>query len=459
MNLFRSSGVRWLLVGVAFLAAAVLAAHPGATGFALAIVVAATTRDLKTVISELKAIQQRYTGKAIPPNIGREMELLAIEASNMQTEVDAIRFGAKAEDDVVASLSIGQAFTRSAEYQEIFHNGTFPEGSKLAVKFEHATLLRGGVPKGREGRVPLTRKQLAKFLESKAVPTIGSGVVRVERDPEAVRAATAETDNLTIRDLVNVSETDSAVIDYTVIDSQTRAAAPTAANAAKPESTTVLSNASVPVRTIAVWMPATEQQIMDVPQLENIIDVELAYDLAKVEEEQLMWGRGTGENLLGIMKTPGVPAGRTVVGDTLLDKIRRAITDVRVNGKVSPNGIAVHPLDWEEIVLLKGTDARYVWAVVSDENGERLWSLRVVETIATTDVLDAVNTTKQRVVLVGDFRRGATLWDRLKTQIVIGWINDDFIKNRNVIRAEERIAFGVKRPKAFSYIQTVAAAA
>lgn len=486
----NGSGIaRLAAVALAVLIFASIAHVTTAGGYALAIV-AAVTRDLKTVLAELAEFQSKTKGRALTTEEGTQWDTLSAEAKAMQDEGDrdkfvrdleqkgrevpaprlpgstsAADFDTKtllngADDEIVGMFSLGQMFVRSPEYVKgvIDRGGAVPEGQVIPVEFRGSSIL-GVKQRGiRGGAVPITRKMYKDLLERKAIPTIGTGVIRVDRDPELVRAAAAEFDRLTIRDLVTQGRTGSNSVDYIAFDSLTRAAAPVAENAAKPEATMAMSEATSPVRTLAVWMPVTEQQLADVEQIEDIIDDELRYDLAKLEEEQLVWGRGTGQNLLGIMKTTGVVAGRTVGGDTLLDKIRRALSDIQVNGRVNPNGVAIHPFDWEAVVLLKGTDARYVWTVVTGEAGSRIWGLNVVETIAMTDVLDVTNTTKQRVVLVGDFRRGAKLWDRLQAQVQVGWQNDDFTKNRRTIRAEERIAFAVRRPKAFAFVETVAAA-
>ena len=52
--------------------------------------------------------------------------------------------------------------------------------------------------------------------------------------------------------------------------------------------------------------------------------------------------------------------------------------------------------------------------------------------------------------LVGAFRMGATLWDREQTQVIIGFVNDDLVKNRFTLLCELRCALTCFRPKAFT---------
>ena len=169
-----------------------------------------------------------------------------------------------------------------------------------------------------------------------------------------------------------------------------------------------------------------------------------------------MWGDAAGENFAGIVPNPLVRAMRTETDDTLIDIARRGITDVRRAG-YEPNAIMVDPLDWEDIVLEKGSDNRYVWVVVTEGATQRLWGVPVIETVAMEDFQG--NATEERAMVVGDFRRGATLWDRQDANISAGWVNDQFVRNQRTILAELRAAFGVKRPGAFRKHQTQAAVA
>lgn len=434
------------------------------------------------LVADALRLQTEYEGKAMPPNVGQEFETATKEAEKLQNEIKEVETrdatvkrlgefmreippdtkplpapagGPDYKGGIEGYISPGQAFSESDAFLNYLAAGK-PMGGSSAVTFK--TL------HGPDRFIGLDHKAMTDRearIEQKAVPTIGgtigTAVIEPMRISEVVR--TTEYDRLVMRDVVNVSPTSSNAVQYVTITSALPTAAlPVAESAVKPESTVALGVATAPVRTLAVWMPVTEQQLEDIPQVRNIVDVELRFDIARLEEYQMVWGVGTGENLLGIMKTSGVVAGRAVGGDTLIDRIRRAMTDVRT-AELEPNAIAIHPMDWETIALVKGTDNHYLAQVFPDAEGNmRIWGLRVVETVAMTEYRSA-NTTDQRVILVGDFQRGATLWDRHQTSVAVGYINDQFIKNQRTIRAEERVAFGVKRPNAFKFVETVAAVA
>lgn len=431
--------------------------------------------DLAKLLTELAAGQKEMEAGPLSAARGAELEAKAKEAEALQTDLDQYERisglaakgreipdpvlpegkSAPRDSEIVGYLPLGRAFVQSDEFKQFLAQG-MPQGGSLPFGIKG---LRG------ESRfLPLTHeeyKRLQSKFEGKAVPTIGADVIAPQRIADVVR--TTEMEQLTMRDLLQVQGTNSNAVEYmTITPAAAPAAAPVAESALKPETSMTLGTATAPVRTLAVHMPVTEQQLQDVPQIEGLIDNELMYELAYVEDEQVSWGDGTGQNLLGIFNTAGVVAGRTVAGDTLIDKIRRAITDVRVARNL-PNGLAVHPYDWEAIQLLKGTTNQYVWVVVTDPatGQNRIWGLEVVETLGMEKPTLAVNTNTvhERRILVGDFVRGATLWDRQQAAVAVGWVNDQFIRNQRTLRGEERLAFGVKRPKAFRYIVAQAEAA
>lgn len=452
----------------------------------------AEQRSLDTILKELKTLQDEYRGKPMPQNVGEKFEALAAEAKAHQDAADRERLirnfekfskevpepvlpategkrsqngngnGAAADPDaVIGYIGLGEAFVNSPEWKAYQAAGKPQAGS--------AAFVADGMSV-RSKAMPVTRRQIdtnpalksaigRAEMEQKAVVTVGAGVLRADRQADVVRFA--EQDRLTVRDLLRVRPTNSSSVDWVTISSWTGAAIETAESAAKPEAAGAFSTGTAPVRTIAVWIPVTEQQLDDVPQIEAIIDDELRYDIRKREDQQLLWGDGVGQNLLGIFNTTGVGVGRTVGGDTFVDQIRRMMTDVATAG-LDPNGLVIHPLDWETIALVKGTDGHYLYQVFPDSTGAmRVWGLTPVETVAARKPTLAVNTNTvyERRMLVGDFRRAATLWDRRQLNVSVGWINDQFVRNQRTIRAEERVAFAVQQAAGFKYRITQAEAA
>lgn len=443
---------------------------------------ATQARDLKTILTEMTSLQNEYKGKPMPQNVGEKFEALGAEAKTIQDEqdrekkmreidkasrevIDPAMPATKsngtntgdidipvANDDVVGYVRLGKAFTNSREFKQYLADGK-PLSGSAAMIGEGASIKHTGIPVTR-AMLREAAEAKAAGRETKAVLTVGAGVLRTDRQTEVVRFA--ERDRLTVRDLLQVLPTNASSVDWVTLSSWTDAAGMVAESGLKPEATGALGSGTAPVRTIAEHIPVTEQQLDDVPQIEALIDDELRYGIRFREEQQVLWGDGTAQNLLGIFPTPGVSVGRTVGGDTTVDLIRRMMTDVAVAG-LEPNGLVIDPLDWEGVVLTKGTDGHYLYQTFPDATGAlRVWGLTPVETIAVRNPA-GTPTTRERRVLVGDFRRSATLWDRRQLNVAVGYINDQFVRNQRTIRAEERVAFAVKRAAGFRYRITQAA--
>lgn len=279
----------------------------------------------------------------------------------------------------------------------------------------------------------------------KAITSLTSGggaagdLIVPQRQPGIIRQPDRA---MTIRDLLTVGRTTSNSIEFVQETGFTNAAAPVAEGAQKPESSLEFNLQSTPVRTIAHWIQASKQILQDVPALQSYIDTRMRFGLMIVEEDQILSGDGTGQNLLGLIPqaTP-FDTGRVRAGDTRIDIVRRAMTQVRL-AEYRADAIVLHPSDWEEIELTKTDDGAYVWANPRGLLGPTLWGLPVIDTTAV----------EEGEFLVGNFQMAAMLWDREDAVVDISTEDrDNFIKNMVTIRAEERLALEVSRPEALIY--------
>lgn len=256
-----------------------------------------------------------------------------------------------------------------------------------------------------------------------------------------------------VRDLFPVQTTSAAVIEYFRVSGFTNNAAPVAQRNAdnsgfglKPQSGLSFTGEQAPVRTIAHWEAAHRNVLADIPQLRGIIDNELLYGLRLTEDAQILAGSGTGEDLQGILNTPGIQQynwsdGATdPVPDTKADALRRAAT-LSFLAYYEPTGVVLHPNDWEDIELTKNLNGDYLLAVSIALGGEpRVWRMPVVDSPAI----------EEGKALLGAFGLGAQLYDREQANIRIAEQHADFfIRNAVVILAEERLALAVKRPESF----------
>ena len=279
----------------------------------------------------------------------------------------------------------------------------------------------------------------------KAITSLTSGdgaagdLIVPQRQPGIMRQPDRQ---MTIRNLLTVGRTTSNSIEFVQETGFTNNAAPVAEGAPKPESSLEFTLQSTPVRTIAHWIQASKQILQDVPALQSYIDTRMRFGLEIEEETQILSGDGTGQNLLGLIPqaTP-YDVSRTKAGDTRIDIVRRAMTQVRL-AEYRADAIVLHPSDWEEIELTKTDEGAYIWANPRGLLGPTLWGLPVIDTTAV----------EEGEFLVGNFQMAAMLWDREDAVVDISTEDrDNFIKNMVTIRAEERLALEVSRPEALIY--------
>lgn len=249
---------------------------------------------------------------------------------------------------------------------------------------------------------------------------------------------------LVVRDLLTPGSTSSNAIEYPVetdLYSATGAAV-VSEGARKPQTNLTFDLKSVPVRTIAHYTKASRQIMDDAPQLRSYIDGRLRYGLMYVEENELLYGDGTGQHLLGIIpQATAYSAAFTPANLQNIDTLRLAALQATL-ALYPATGFVLHPTDWAKIELTKDGQQRYIVGDPQNQIAPRLWNLPVVAT-------QAMQVTK---FLTGAFRLGAQIFDRMSIEVLISTENeDDFVRNMITIRAEERLALAVYRPAAFIY--------
>ena len=197
------------------------------------------------------------------------------------------------------------------------------------------------------------------------------------------------------------------------------------------------------VRTLAHWVLASKQVLSDVPQLQSYVDQRLRYGLMYVEEQQILAGDGTGQNLFGLIPQATAYAFATlsVSGDTKIDRLHRAIQQVRI-AEYRASALVLNPNDWADLQVTKDGQGRYIWADPAVNNGQNLWGLPVVDT----------NAMAAGKFMTGAFNMAAQVFDREDAAVEVSTEDgDNFRRNMVTILAEERLALAVYRPESFVY--------
>ena len=287
------------------------------------------------------------------------------------------------------------------------------------------------------GKADLRVKATLTTLTTDAAGSVGDGVNET-RIPGVV---TLPQRRMTIRDLLTPGRMDGNTLEYVQEAGFSNNAAPVAEGAAKPESDIQLELISTGAKVIAHWMKASRQALSDVSQLRSMIDQRLLYGLAYAEENQLLNGDGTGQNLSGLVaNSTAYSAAFTPASASAIDTMRLAMLQASL-AEFPATGHVMHPTDWARIELTKDGDARYLIGNPQGTAAPTLWGLPVVATQAM-----AVDK-----FMTGAFRLAAQIFDRWDARVEVGYVNDDFTKNLVTILAEERLALAVYRPEAIIY--------
>ena len=162
-------------------------------------------------------------------------------------------------------------------------------------------------------------------------------------------------------------------------------------------------------------------------------------------EHQIVAGDGSGENMLGLLGTPGLTQ---VPFDTdAVTTLRSALTALQVKGE-QPNGWARHPTDAEAIDLTR-------WGTAGDSCRVATRTTAAPDSAAPTTFfwtgLKRVITPSIPVgtAILGDFTR-LKVYVRQDAHIDVDASGPLFTTNQFVARGEGRYGIGVLRPSAFA---------
>lgn len=331
--------------------------------------------------------------------------------------------------DMDQKLSRAKAFEQAVE-----------QAKSLGEQFIEADSVKSMLEKGTDFR-GVASMQLKATITSATTNAAGSAGAAVEttRLPGMILPPQRR---MTIRDLIMPGQMDGSTLEYVRETGFVNNAAPVAEGAKKPQSDIKLDVVTTSAKVIAHFTKASRQILDDAAQLRSYIDGRLRYGLAFAEENQLLNGDGTGQNLNGIVPQASAFARAFVpAGANLLDTLRLAQLQA-VLAEYPASGHVLNPIDWAAIEMMKDANGNYIVGNPQGVASPTMWGLPVVSTQAMT----AGN------FLTGAFGMGAQVFDRWQARVEIATENeDDFVKNLVTMLCEERLALAVYRPEAFIY--------
>lgn len=221
-------------------------------------------------------------------------------------------------------------------------------------------------------------------------------------------------------------------------------------NGKKPGATApAFETKTLPLRKIAGWVAQSDEMAEDAGFLSSLINEQLLDELKKAEEEQLISGTGTGNDLTGILSTPGIfsEAVATPAAKDVLESMYKVKTKIEAASGMSVDAVIVNPEDIAGIRLATDSNGQYLFggpAYAPYGNGPFVADMNAFGVpIYVSKAVPA------KTVLIGS-SKGATVYRKGGVRVeVSNNVNDDFLYNRFRVLAEERLLLAVKQPKAF----------
>ena len=390
--------------------------------------------DVANQLKLVNASVKELTEKALPAaeNALKEAKKAGDLSEKTKNDVDKLLTDLNTQRDLQNQLA-----TQLGEAEQMFarlgNNGSQSparnRAGDLVIANETMIEFSKNVAAGRRLAIDMPRNALTSFAVN---PVDGS-----------TKVITNPNQRLTVRDLLAPGDTESNAVAYLRELLFTNNAAPVAENTTKPYSEITFEEVLSGVKTVAHLMKIAKQTLDDLPQLRSIINGRLLNGLKRVEDTQLLFGSGVGNNLHGIYTQATAfanPSTKTTPSNSL-DVMRLAMLQVTL-AELSATGHVMHDIDWTDIELIKDANTKgYLFSNPFGTLEARLWGLPVAQTNQAGMLGN---------FLTGSFADAAQIFDREDANVVISTENaDDFEKNMVSVRAEERLALAVYRPQAF----------
>lgn len=294
-------------------------------------------------------------------------------------------------------------------------------------------------------------------------------------DPESIREPgwrESPQRPVELLDLIPSRPATQAAIKYMQEQVFTNATAATSEGAALPEGALRLAERTVTIEKYGMWLPVTEEQLEDVPEVNAYLNGRMPFMVRQRVEEAILTGDGTAPNISGFFNQaitgtnprPGISVrditatgagAATVLTDgAILADVLRGINLVRTVGYARPSSIWMHPSLLEAIMIAQLSNNAYFFGNPQDGYQPRLWGLPVAESNAFGTYASAATPGKP-LALLGDFMMYSALRVKRDFELRVGMQNDDFVKDQMTMKATVRFALVVYRPQAFCSLNFV----
>lgn len=315
-----------------------------------------------------------------------------------------------------------------------------PQRKSVGRLFRESQAMKSFVPHSGN---PGIQSNLA--VDLKALFATGSNV-DVGWDPEDTRTgklvdfATRPAPH--VSDLIPHTTTSQSTVLYMEETTFTNAAAERKEGEIYAESALEVQEKSSEVRSVATFLPVTDEVFEDEARAEQYVNNRLPFMIQQRLDSQILVGNGTAPNLRGTENVSGINT-QALGTDSIPDALYKAMRKIRDTGFAEPSVVFIRPEKWEAVQLLKTADGVYIWGHPSVPGPMTIWGVPVVQTTAVTS-------TK---AVLGDYRNFSELAVRRGMDVQVSNAHSDFFqKGKLAIRASVRVALIHYRPSAFSVV-------
>lgn len=181
--------------------------------------------------------------------------------------------------------------------------------------------------------------------------------------PTVVPGIVARPYNVThVREVLTTGSTNSNVVRHLRDNGGEGGPAMVAEGGAKPQMDRDLSIEDAPVRKIATHLRVPEEMIEDIPFLTSFLTNIGTEEVLAVEDAQLLYGDGTGQNISGLADAgnfTAFAAASIVEAPNKFDVLSWSGTQMRI-AKRNPSVHLINPADYYDIVSTKDTTENYI---------------------------------------------------------------------------------------------------
>lgn len=353
------------------------------------------------------------------------------ELTDLGKQRDELKAVQRAAEGVRAAGTAGQKATPAAETGS--EPGVPARGQQRTKSFGEM-FTESKAYKGRTGSVG---PEVRLDIELKTLMTTTAGWT-----PETTRTGRLvdfATRPVQVTEIIPTTTTGQAAVVYMEETTFTNNAAEAAEGSAYGEAAFALTEQSSTVRKIAVFVPVTDEQLEDEPQVRGYLDNRLPFMIRQRLDSQILVGTGVAPNLRGINNVVGIQT-QAKGTDPTPDAVYKAMVKVRTIGFAEPSAVIMHPNDWQDIRLLRTADGLYIWGNPSEAGPERIWGLTVAQAVAQTE----------NTAVVGDFATFSELAVRRGVDVQVSNSHSTFFtEGKQAVRADLRVALIFYRPAAF----------